>query len=72
MRIFEVRFQLDSALEGRDGACQVAASFQFLSKIELCSRITRIERPPLCGIPLERQRDRLGGARSHPAACVPS
>ena len=43
MRIFVIRFQLDGALERRDGACQVAASFQFLSKIELCSGITGID-----------------------------
>src|ERR1700722_10271173 len=42
MRLFVVRFQLDGALQGCDGAYQVAASFQFLSKIELCSGITRI------------------------------
>jgi len=41
----------DGALEGRDGAYQVAASFQFLFKIELCSGILG-SAPPLCGIPL--------------------
>src|SRR5260370_27906852 len=43
MRFFEIGLQLDGALERRDGASRVAAGFEFLPKIELCSGIVGID-----------------------------